>query len=296
MSHSHTVSSIVSLGEDMLESANLCYYHGTDNPLDEAIMLVSFILDWDLSKVEIDDSYQLTKEQEKRAIELFQKRISSKKPAPLLTNISYFAGRKYYVDERVMVPRSPFAEIINNKFSPWLNHNKLTNVLDLCTGSGAISIATALEVDEVNIDASDISKEALDVANINIQNFNLSHKINLIESNLFDKIDRKYDLILSNPPYVSEYEYDNLPKEFSYEPKIAFTSNNDGLAITEEILKKAYYYLNNDGILMVEVGAYAGFLEEFFPKVPFTWVDLANGGEGVFVFSKEELMTYFSKI
>ena len=227
-------------------------------------------------------------------LDLFQQRISQRKPAAYITNEAWFAGLSFYVDERVLIPRSPMAEIIQQQFSFWKDPEEVSSILDLCTGSGCIAIACAYAFEHAQVDASDISPDALAVAEINRDNHGLEERLNLIESDLFDSIPHKrYDVIISNPPYVSIREVDELPAEFDFEPgTLALQAGAEGLDVVIPMLIQAPDYLSDDGILVVEVGYSKPALEKALPDVPFFWVDFEYGGDGVFVLTAEQLQTY----
>jgi ribosomal protein L3 glutamine methyltransferase len=288
-----TVLDFIEYGKEKLSNADVSYHHGTDNPLDEVISIVAWIMNVDLLNEDIDIHTVLSDQQKEQLLHYLDQRVINRIPVPYLTNIAYFGGRKFYINQGAMIPTSPFAELINNKFKPWLLHEP-TKILELCTGSGALAISIAKEFPDCYIDAVDISDRALQVAYKNVKLHDVSSRINIIRSDLFDKISGKYDLILVNPPYVDESEYENLPKEHTYEPKLAFLADNNGLAIVEKILHQASNFLADDGILFVEVGAYLTAVEEYFDKVPFVWVELYNGGEGILMMHKRELESYFN--
>jgi ribosomal protein L3 glutamine methyltransferase len=227
-------------------------------------------------------------------LDLYQQRIEQRKPAAYITNEAWFCGLSFYVDERVLIPRSPMAEIIQHQFSLWISPDRVENILDLCTGSGCIAIACAYAFEQSWIDASDISADALAVAKINRQNHDLENRLNLIESSLFESIpEKRYDIIISNPPYVSEREMKQLPTEFDHEPgSLALAAGVTGMDVVLPLLSAARDFLTEDGILVVEVGYSKPALEQMFPEVPFFWVDFEFGGEGVFVLTAEQLETY----
>jgi ribosomal protein L3 glutamine methyltransferase len=199
----------------------------------------------------------------------------------------------FYVDERVLIPRSPMAEIIQHQFSPWVDYDQVHNILDLCTGSGCIAIACAYAFEHALVDASDISTDALAVAEINRQQHGLEDRLQLIKSDLFDSIpDKRYDIIISNPPYVAEHEMQALPAEFDYEPGSALTAGEEGLDLVLPMLAQARDFLTDDGILIVEVGYSKPALEKVLPEVAFFWLDFEFGGDGVFLLTASQLETY----
>ncbi|MDF2691408.1 MAG: prmB, partial [Gammaproteobacteria bacterium] len=227
---------------------------------------------------------KLTQLERKRILNKIRLRAKKRLPLPYITHEIWFAGLKMYVDERVLVPRSPIAELIQQQFSPWVEPESIHNILDLCTGSGCIAIACALAFPEAIVDAVDISKDALQVSKINVEHYELTKRVNLIESDLFQSLKgKKYDIIVSNPPYVDQSEIKAMPDEFKSEPMLGLASGKDGLDATKEILKQAAQHLNPNGILIVEVGASQEALIAQFPELPFTWLDFEKGGEGVFL-------------
>lgn len=275
--------------------AGLFYGHGTNNSEDEALQLLLFSLhlpyaiDADLLKC------KLTQVERKNFIELIKQRIEKRMPAAYLTHSANFAGLEFYVDERVLVPRSPIAELINEQFSPWVGPEQVEKILDLCTGSACIAIACAYAFPEAKVDAVDIDPKALAVAQKNVAKHALEEQVNLIQSDLWEKISGKYDLIVSNPPYVSAEEMQTLPNEYYHEPQHGLFAEQEGLAFAIKILNQAAKHLNENGVLIVEVGNSAELLQETYPQVPFCWLEFANGGQGVFLLTKEQIVAHFSQ-
>lgn len=272
---------------------HLYYGHGTDNPLDDmsALMLGSLSLPFDSDPRLL--STRVTAEEKRMLAGQLQRRIQDRVPVPYLTNTALFCGLTFYVDERVLIPRSPIAELINRQFSPWVDAEQVTRVLDLCTGSGCIAIACSYAFPDALIDAVDISPDALDVADINCANHGLQDDLQLIESNCFDKVpDVRYQIIVSNPPYVGDEEMDSLPEEYRHEPDLALRTGRNGLAIVDNILANAHNYLSDDGILVVEVGNSEDALIEAYPDLPFTWLEFEHGGQGVFLLTCEQLKAH----
>ncbi|OYV56648.1 MAG: ribosomal protein L3 N(5)-glutamine methyltransferase [Legionella sp. 21-45-4] len=238
----------------------------------------------------------MTDEEREHLATCLSKRILDRVPVPYLTHEALFCDLPFYVDERVLIPRSPVAELIKTQFEPWINCEKVTSILDLCTGSGCIAIACCYAFPEAAVDAVDLSKEALVVAEFNRQKLGVEAQLELIQSDCFDEIPtgKRYNVIISNPPYVGLEELESLPKEYAHEPRIALWADRNGLEIVERILNSAASYLHDEGILIVEVGASDALLSETYPEVPFTWLDFAEGGEGVFLLTKAQLLQYFN--
>lgn len=270
----------------------LVFGHGTDNALDEALQLVLHAcrLDYSLPGEYLD--CRITESEKSAIVSLFEERISSRVPAPYLTGKAWFAGLEFEVTRDVLVPRSPIAELILNHFDPWIDYDRVGRILDLCAGSGCIGIAAAMQFPDAEVDLVDISPEALQVARRNIEKHHQEQRVEAMRSDLFDAIPagRQYDLILSNPPYVSRGEYESLPAEYSHEPRIGLEAGEDGMDIVARILASAGSYLAPGGIMILEVGASADFLLERFPGYPFVWLDFEHGGEGVFLLTREELV------
>lgn len=290
-----TVRTAVETGAASFISENLFFGHGTATAIDEAAYLVSFALGFSPVIPEHEIESLLSESQKNQISLLFQTRINKKIPASYITHEAWFAGYQFYVDERVLIPRSPIAELIENKFCPWVKweNNNSKMVLDLCTGGGCIAIATALTIPEVDVHASDISIDALDVAKINIDNYELFNRVSLIKSDIFRQIESfQYDIILSNPPYVDAEDMFNIQEEFRAEPRLGLEAGNDGLDIVIPMLCDAGHYLSNNGIIIVEVGNSATALQELFPEVPFVWLEFEYGGEGVFLLEASQVRQY----
>ncbi|WP_028470933.1 50S ribosomal protein L3 N(5)-glutamine methyltransferase [Neptunomonas japonica] len=264
--------------------------HGNTNTWDEAVQLVmaGVYLSWNSDKTVLDA--RLMAPEKARVIDFVRQRVEARKPLPYITNEAWFMGMPFYVDERVLIPRSPIAQLIETEFSPFLREGRVERVLDLCTGSGCIGIACAYAFEEAQVDLIDISVEALVVAQKNIEQHELEEQVTAIQGDLFEAVGgQKYDLIVSNPPYVDQQDFEGMPQEYHHEPELALTSGNDGLDLTRSILREACDYLTDDGLLVVEVGNSEVHLMTEFAHVPFTWVDLPEGGNGVFVITAQEL-------
>ncbi len=289
-----TVRSAVESGAECFTAANLFFGHGTASAIDEAAYLVSFALGCSPIIPECEIDAVLTESQRAKIVTLFESRIKDKIPASYITNEAWFAGYQFYVDERVLVPRSPIAELIDDNFKPWVRwENKNKTVLDLCTGSGCIAIATALALPEVNVHASDISSDALQVAKINIDNYELFNRVTLIQSDIFAQVEPfQYDVIISNPPYVDAEDMSSLEDEFLAEPSLGLEAGDIGLDIVIPMLSSAGQYLKDSGIIIIEVGNSASALQKLFPQVPFTWLEFEYGGEGVFLLDASQVRKY----
>ena len=274
--------------EELFDEKDLCFGHGTDNPLDEAMTLVFFALGVDYPYREKSGSIKVSNQEHSSITKLVNQRIIEKKPLPYLTQEAYFCGHKFYVDDRVLIPRSPIAELIRNQFSPWIKANSVQCVLDIATGSGCLAIAIAKSFPGAEVIASDVSKEALEVAKINIDKLSVRGQVTLVESDLFENIEGAFDLIVSNPPYVNPESYDDLPLEYLHEPDLALIAANNGLDFIARILHDAPPFLKENGILALEMGEAAKAAEQTL-GYPFKWIELENGGEGVAVIDAKHL-------
>nr|WP_314265054.1 50S ribosomal protein L3 N(5)-glutamine methyltransferase [uncultured Moellerella sp.] len=275
-------------------AAELFYGHGTDNAWDEALQLVLPTLSLPLDIPDSMLASRLTTSERICLVERVQRRINERMPVAYLTNRSWFCGHEFYVDERVLIPRSPIGELINNHFTGLISHEPEL-ILDLCTGSGCIAIACAHEFPLAEVDAADISGDVLAVTELNIENHGLSHRVTPICSDLFnDMTEVKYDLIVTNPPYVDDEDMSDLPEEFQVEPELALTAGYDGLLLVRRILADAPRFLSEEGILVCEVGNSMVHLMDQYPQVPFIWLEFENGGDGVFMLTREQLVEYHS--
>ncbi|MGI2176271.1 50S ribosomal protein L3 N(5)-glutamine methyltransferase [Shewanella ulleungensis] len=287
-----TIGDMLRWAVSRFNDANIYYGHGTDNAWDEAIALVFHALHLPEEIGQQVILSNLTSSEKHKIVELIIRRVRERLPVPYLTNKARFAGLEFYVDERVLVPRSPIAEMINNHFSPWLYNKPVHRIMDLCTGSACIAIACAHAFEHAEVDALDISEDALEVAQINIESLDVMERVFPIQSDLFSAIPKgpHYDLIVSNPPYVDAEDIGDMPDEYHHEPAIGLASGRDGLDLTKRILANAADYLTENGVLVVEVGNSMVHLMEQFPDVPFTWVDFEFGGDGVFVLTRDQLV------
>ena len=269
--------------------AGLFHGHGTESPWDEAVALTlgALHLPWNVDPAVLDA--RLLPMERERIVALVRARITTRRPLPYLLGEAWFAGLPFDVDERVLIPRSPIAELVESGFAAWFPEEPPARVLDLCTGSGCIGIATALHLPTCEVDLSDISEEALAVARRNIGRHDVGERVRAVHSDLFSALPGRYDLIVSNPPYVDARDLATMPAEFRHEPALALGAGDDGLAIVRRILREARAHLNDHGVLIVEVGNSDHHLEAAFPEVSFLWLDFERGGQGVFALTAEEL-------
>ncbi|GAB1438215.1 50S ribosomal protein L3 N(5)-glutamine methyltransferase [Providencia sp.] len=288
----HTIQDILRWTMSRFNAANVYYGHGTDNPWDEALQLVLPTLYLPLDLPDELLTSRLTPTERHRIIERVLRRINDRIPVAYLTNRSWFCGHEFYVDERVLIPRSPIGELINNHFVGLLADEPQT-ILDLCTGSGCIAIACAYEFPDAEVDAVDISADVLAVAEQNIASHGLEHRVIPIRSDLFrDMPEVKYDLIVTNPPYVDAEDMGDLPEEFRVEPELALAAGSDGLKLVRRILANAPRFLTDEGVLVCEVGNSMVHLIEQYPEIPFIWLDFEYGGDGVFMLTREQLVEH----
>lgn len=273
-----------------LAEHDLFYGHGTDNPLDEAVYLIYTSLGIDFADCEQDNRVLTTSEMAELE-QLISARIEQHLPVAYIVGKAWFAGYAFYCDERALVPRSPIAELIRNHFEPLLASDPL-RILDLCAGGGSIGIAAALEFKESSVDLADISVEALALAADNIALYDLGSRVKTLHSDLFAAVSGKYDLIVSNPPYVSKQEYDELPGEFLHEPELGLVSEDEGLELPLRIMREAADYLSDSGVLVMEVGYSNELLAQRLESVPLLWLEFEQGGEGVLAITAGELQQY----
>ena len=264
--------------------------HGTDNASDEAAALVAACPETAVRRSGRVLKRRVTAAQRERVEGLLRRRIDERIPLAYLTHESWFAGLPFYVDERVLIPRSAIAELIERRFAPWIAAARVRNVLDMGTGSGCIALAAAKAFPRARVDAVDIDAAALEVAAINRRRLRLTRRVRLIESDHFAALSgSSYDIIVSNPPYVGAREMRGLPREYGHEPRLALASGRDGLDSVATILHEARKFLRPQGLLVVEVGNTERLLARAFPKLPFTWLDFERGGGGVFLLTREQL-------
>lgn len=287
--HLETIRDYLRWATSRFGEAGLFYGHGADNAWDEAVLLImpTLHLPWASSPDLLNARLTLT--ERLRLIEVIERRIRERLPAAYLTGKAAFAGLEFIVNEHVLVPRSPLAEVIAQEFQPWMQGYPY-RILDLCTGSGCIGIACIAAFCDAEAVLSDISPEAIAVARQNIELHHLQDQVTAVESDLFNSLqEERFDLIVSNPPYVDQGDLAQMPAEFQAEPAIALGSGEDGLEFTRRLLNEAEAHLNPGGLLVVEVGNSWPSLEKAFPAVPFTWLEFEHGGHGVFALTYEQL-------
>lgn len=290
----HTLRDYVRWGMTQFERTGVHYGHGTDNAYDEALVLVLHTLHLPHDCVPHVLDARLTPAEREQVLGVLETRFQKRMPAPYITGEAWFAGIPFHVDKRVLIPRSPIAELIEAGFEPWLGGRYPSHVLDLCTGGGCIGIACALFFTDAEVVLGDISSDALVVAELNIERHGVEQRVRAVRSDLFADIgeagcDGRFDLIVSNPPYVDARDIAELPAEFRHEPMLALAAGDDGLDLARSILRDAARHLTRDGILIVEVGNSWEALEEAYPHVPFTWLEFERGGHGVFLLTRAQL-------
>lgn len=292
------VGDALNWGVTQLQQADVFLGHGTDSYHDESVGLLLYVLNkpWDVDPAIVNEP--ISDEHKDAFIALIKRRIHERVPAPYLTGTAWFCGLQFSVDERVLIPRSPIAELIETGFAPWIDPDSVHRVLDLCTGGGCIAIACAHALPNALVDASDIDEAALQVCQQNIDAYDLNDRVTAIQSDGLDAVHggsgAGYDVIVSNPPYVDAEDMASLPQEYRHEPELALASGSDGLDFTRTLLAKASDHLNDGGILIVEVGNSMEALQQQYPSVPFVWLEFERGGHGVFLLTKAQLIEFQS--
>ncbi|HTC53486.1 MAG TPA: 50S ribosomal protein L3 N(5)-glutamine methyltransferase [Steroidobacteraceae bacterium] len=284
-----TVQGLIERGARRLRRARVFFGHGTDNARDESAALIWHALGLPAPTAR---SYRrvTSKDEQRQVRELITRRIRERTPAVYLTGETWFAGLRFRTDPRALIPRSPIAELIERGFAPWVEPRRVRRVLDIGTGGGCIAIATARRLPHARVDALDISAPALELAALNVRRHRLGRRVRLLQSDYFSALGaERYDIIVSNPPYVGAREMRSLPAEYRHEPPLALASGRDGMDAVRAILKDARRHLNPGGILIVEVGNTQVAVQRAFPRLPFTWVTFERGGGGVFVLTAQQL-------
>ncbi len=285
----HTVRDYLRYVSSRFADSPLYFGHGTDNVWDESVQLVMRSLHLPLENNTLFLDARLTREERALILDRMQRRIDDRVPLAYLLGEAWFMGLPFHVDERVLVPRSPLGELIQGGLQPWLGNKPVGRILDLCTGSGCIGIAAASVFEDAEVDLADISTDALDVAAVNIDYHEVGDRVSTVRSDVFDGLEGRYDVILSNPPYVDADDIADMPAEYGHEPELGLAAGGDGLDIAHRILARAADYLNPGGLLIVEVGNSWVALQEAYPDIPFTWLEFENGGDGVFLLTAEDL-------
>ncbi|WP_417514911.1 50S ribosomal protein L3 N(5)-glutamine methyltransferase [Marinobacter sp.] len=290
-----TVRDYLRYASSQFSASRVFFGHGTDNVWDEAVQLVMRSLHLPLENNTLFLDARLTREERELVLERIRRRIDERVPMAYLLGEAWFMGMPFHVDERVLVPRSPIGELIESGFQPWLGDKPVERVLDLCTGSGCIGIGVASVFEDARVDLSDISPDALAVAESNIEFHELRDRVRTVESDVFASISGRYDIIVSNPPYVDAEDLADMPDEFHHEPALGLAAGNDGLDIAHRIIAGAAEHLTPGGLLVVEVGNSWVALDEAYPDLPFTWLEFSNGGDGVFAITEQDLRHWRSK-
>lgn len=291
----HTVRDYLRYASTQFAGSGLYYGHGTDNVWDEAVQLVMRSLNLPLENNTLFLDARLTREERQLVLERIKRRTEDRVPVAYLLGEAWFMGMPFNVDERVLVPRSPLGELLENGLQPWLGDQPVNRILDLCTGSGCIGIGAASVFEEAFVDLSDISEDALAVAQSNIELHEVGDRVRCLQSDVFENVSGQYDVILSNPPYVDAEDLADMPEEYHHEPELGLAAGADGLDIAHRILAKAANHLTPNGLLIVEVGNSWVAMDEVYPDLPLTWLEFENGGSGVFLVTAQALREWQGK-
>ena len=287
----HTLRDFLRFAVSRFQQAGLVFGHGSDNAHDEAAYLILHTLHLPLDMLEPYLDAALLADEKTELLGKLRERIEQRVPVAYITQHARQGDFDFYVDERVIVPRSFIYELLGEPLSPWIEYPELVHrALDLCTGSGCLAIQMAAHYPVAQIDAVDISLDALEVAAVNVEDYGLQERIQLVHTDLFEGLEGTYDLIVSNPPYVDAESVDALPEEYLHEPELALGSGEDGLDATREILLQAAKFLNPRGVLLVEIGHNRDVLEREYPELPFVWLDTSGGDGFVFLLTREQLL------
>ena len=292
----HTIRDWLRFAVSQFENSDIFYGHGTDNSYDEAVWLIMSALHLPMETLNNFLDARLTKPERDKLAQFIEQRITQHTPTAYLLKEAWLQGFKFYVDERVLIPRSFIAELLANDLSPWIEFPEMIeSAADICTGSGCLGVLLANSFPNAAIDVIDISQDAIDVCNINIANYGLENQVTAIKSDMFSALKdenhvcKKYDIIISNPPYVDAPSMAVLPAEYQNEPQLALGSGTAGLDHTHTLLREAANYLNDDGILIVEIGHNREALEAAYPNTMFNWLETSSGNEFVFLLTKDQL-------
>lgn len=289
-----TIGDWIRYAATSLDKAELFFGHGYESAWDEAVQLVLTRLRLPIHlNTHIIHNHLLFNERVE-LLETIQQRIMTRMPLAYILQEAWFCGLSLYVDQRVLIPRSPIGELIEKQFEPWVDPNEVRTILDIGTGSACMAIAAAMAFPQAMVDAVDINEEALAVAAININRYHLESRVHLYQSDCFSDLNyQRYDIIMSNPPYVSAVELANLPPEYQHEPRTALYADQDGMAIVSNILQQAATHLTEHGILIIEVGHSQEAMLRYFPDLPLVWLEFERGGQGVFLLTAEQLQQQF---
>ncbi|MEM8564406.1 MAG: 50S ribosomal protein L3 N(5)-glutamine methyltransferase [Pseudomonadota bacterium] len=288
-----TIGQALDYCNQKLAQSDVFFGHGTDSPWDESVQLVLHAAGLALDSSGQVVTQHIDRQTRARIDELLQKRIFDRTPLPYLIGRAWFAGLEFGCDERAIIPRSPIAELILNEFQPWYSGPEPKQLLDLCCGGGCIGLASAHYFPDLHVDLLDIDQSALTLAEENAERLGVQGRVSILQSDVFAAVaNRRYDLILSNPPYVNGKDFASMPAEYRHEPERALASGEDGLDLTRRILDEAVRHLTSEGLLVVEVGNSWTTLEHAYPQLPFTWLEFEQGGHGVFVLTARELQEY----
>jgi ribosomal protein L3 glutamine methyltransferase len=297
MNELETIRDFIRFGASEFSRAGLTFGHSYDNALDESTQLVLHALHMPHDLSPVYASARLTLDERGDVLALFRRRIDERVPACYITGEAWFAGLAFATDARALVPRSPIAELIEGGFSPWLDGVAVERALDMCTGSGCIGIAMAVHNPGWIVDCVDLSSDALALASDNVERFDVGDRVRLVESDLFEALrGERYDLIVSNPPYVTHDEYAAMPAEYAHEPQLGLTAGDDGLDIALRLLDEAADHLTDRGVLIVEVGESQHALEQLLPDVPFAWIEFKVGQMGIFCLERRDLLAHAKTI
>ncbi len=289
-----SVRDLIRYGVSRFNEAKLFFGHGSDNAWDEAVYLVLFALHLPPDQLEPFMDARVLPQERERALSLIDLRCEQRLPAPYLTHEAWLQGFRFHVDQRVIVPRSPIAELLMNQLSPWISDPyEVTGILDLCTGSGCLAIIAAHQFPEAFVDATDISRDALDVAAINVAQHGMDDRLNLHHGSLYDPLPvaARYDLIISNPPYVNATSMGKLPAEYRHEPRLALAGGDDGMDIVRTIIEQAPAHLSDEGLLVIEIGHERAFFEAAFPELEPIWLDTAEASDQILLLSRGQLQS-----